>query len=69
MKHLMKFDMPEDQTELLLAQRGSKFYCNLWEIDQFIRNKLKYEEVNKDVREALEEVRALVDHNLFEDIP
>ena len=52
MKTTMVFSLPEEKTDFTLAINGSKMYCTLWELDQWLRSEIKY-----GGREELDEVR------------
>lgn len=43
MKARLEFNLPDEQNEFTLANNGSNFYCALFEIDNYLRNKIKYE--------------------------
>ena len=44
MKALLEFELPEDREEYVAASRGMEWALLVWNIDQFIRNKIKYEQ-------------------------
>ena len=44
MKALLEFNLPEDREEYVAASRGMEWALLVWHIDQFIRNKIKYEQ-------------------------
>jgi hypothetical protein len=44
MKALLEFELPEDREEYVAASRGMEWALLVWHIDQFIRNKIKYEQ-------------------------
>lgn len=69
MKAILKFSLPEEQEDFDLAVHGSKWMSACWDIDQHLRNKLKYEQLSEDTYKALEETREkfreiLTDYNL-----
>ena len=57
MKSILVFNLPEDKEEFDAASRGMDWALVAWEIDQLLRNKLKYEEHVRDTRNTLEELR------------
>ena len=57
MKAILEFYLPEDKEEFDAASRGMDWALVAWEIDQLLRNKLKYEEHVRDTRNTLEELR------------
>jgi hypothetical protein len=48
MKAILKFDLPEENHEFLNATQGAKMRSVLWEFDQWLRSKVKYEDLNDD---------------------
>jgi hypothetical protein len=44
MKALLEFELPEDKEEYDVASRGMDWALLVLDIDQFIRNKIKYEQ-------------------------
>jgi hypothetical protein len=67
MEHIMKFNLPEDKQELILAQKGNEYWLALWNLiygSEGVRNKLKHGHKFKDADEALEWVRDFVVDNV-----
>jgi hypothetical protein len=53
MRARLDFDLPEEQTEFDLAVNASKLHSVLWELDQFLRAKVKYaQEEDSDIEVA-----------------
>ena len=44
MKAILEFNLPEDKEEFDVSSRGMEWALLVWHIDQFIRNKIKYEQ-------------------------
>ena len=44
MKAILEFKLPEDREEYVAASRGMEWALLVLDIDQFIRNKIKYEQ-------------------------
>jgi hypothetical protein len=44
MKAILEFNLPEDKEEFDVASKGMDWALLAWDIDQFIRNKIKYEQ-------------------------
>ena len=44
MKAILEFNLPEDKEEFDVASRGMDWALLAWDMDQFIRNKIKYEQ-------------------------
>lgn len=57
MEGILKFNLPEENHDFKLAVNASSWYAVLWDIDQSLRNKIKYGNLGEDVENALQEVR------------
>ena len=44
MKAILEFNLPEEEEQFNAANRGMDWALLVWHIDQFIRNKIKYEQ-------------------------
>ena len=44
MKAILEFNLPEEKEEFDAASKGMDWAILAWDIDQFIRNKIKYEQ-------------------------
>ena len=44
MEAILKFNLPEDKEEFDTASKAMDWALLVWDIDQFIRNKIKYEQ-------------------------
>ena len=44
MKAILEFELPDDKTEFDAASKAMDWAILAWDIDQFIRNKIKYEQ-------------------------
>ncbi len=44
MKATLEFNLPEDKEEFDAASKGMDWALLVWDINQFIRNKIKYEQ-------------------------
>ena len=49
MKAILEFDLPEDKEEFEVASKAMDWSILAWDIDQFIRNKIKYEQDREGV--------------------
>jgi hypothetical protein len=67
MKAILKFNLPEDNTEFLLATQASDMHSVLWSLEQYLRGKLKYssDDMSEDTYNAYEDCRKQL-HNLME---
>ncbi len=59
MKAILEFNLPDDQDEYELANKGAKMYSVLWELDQSLRAKTKYapDDLPEDKYDAYQEIR------------
>ena len=58
MKAILEFNLPDDNADFLLATRASSWYSALYELDQHLRSRLKYEEgLSDSADEALDQTR------------
>jgi len=59
MKSILKFNLPEEQEEFMLAIRGKDIMSVLWEVDQELRNKTKYasDSTSQETVDALISIR------------
>jgi hypothetical protein len=57
MKATLTFNLPEENHEYSNAVDGSKMRSALWELDQWLRAKLKYEELTDGKYDAFKETR------------
>ena len=44
MKAILEFELPDDKVEFDAASKAMDWAILAWDIDQFIRNKIKYEQ-------------------------
>ena len=44
MKAILEFNLPEEEEEFNAANKAMDWALLAWDIDQFIRNKIKYEQ-------------------------
>ena len=44
MKAILEFELPDDKVEFDTASKAMDWAILAWDIDQFIRNKIKYEQ-------------------------
>jgi hypothetical protein len=58
-KATITYDLPEEQDDFDFANNGGKFYSVLWELDQYLRSKVKYpaEDVHEEYTNAMEKAR------------
>ncbi len=57
MKAVLEFNLPEENHEFANATNVSKMRSVLWELDQWMRAKLKYEELPDGQYDAIKQTR------------
>ena len=55
MKITIEFDDVEDA---MVAMDGVRYKSALWDLDQYLRSRIKYEELTDEAHSALEEARS-----------
>ena len=66
-KFKLEYNLPEEKSDFMLASRAFEWYSTLWDLDQFLRNKLKYGSDFKSADEALEEIRKFLHEEMEEE--
>ena len=68
MKAILKFNLPEEDHEFQMATQGSNFHSVLWDMDQYLRAKIKYasDDMSDDTLKAFEKSRSQL-HELMGD--
>ena len=64
MEAILKFNLPEDKEEFDAASKGMDWALVAWDIDQLLRNKLKYGKLLPNTRAELEEIRKTLNEML-----
>ncbi len=69
MKVILEFNLPEENHEFANATQGSKMRSVLWELDQWLRSKLKYDELTNEQYDSFKQTREylrslLIDENI-----
>ena len=59
MKAILEFNLPEDKEEFEVASKAMDWSILAWDIDQYIRNRLKYQTEKLDTSSAKEELELL----------
>ena len=67
MKATITFTLPEEEEEYRNAIEGAKMRAILWDVDQFLRAKMKYEELNDGQYDAFKETREHLRRLLIEE--
>jgi hypothetical protein len=53
----LTFTLPEEQEEFYLAAKGSDWHIVVEDLDNYLRGRLKYEDLPPDADKALDEAR------------
>ena len=69
MEAILKFDLPEDKEDFEVASKAMDWSILAWDIEQYIRNRLKYQTEKLDTSSAHEELEILRKelHDLMEE--
>ena len=69
MKAILEFELPDDKVEFEAATKSMDWAILAWDIEQHIRNRLKYQTEKLDTSSAKEELELIRNelHNLMED--
>ena len=60
MHAILRFRLPEEQTEFTAALQGADAKSALWQVDQYCRGVLKHGEPSAETRRHLEEIREML---------
>ena len=60
MEAILKYELPEEQSEFVLASRGQDYFNTLWDLDIDARNFLKHGHNFKSADEVLEWLRQFI---------
>jgi len=69
MEAILKFALPDDKTEFEAATKSMDWAILAWDIEQYIRNRLRYQTEKLDTSSAKEELDLLRNelHSMMED--
>ena len=67
MKATITFTLPDEEDEYRNAIEGAKMRVILWDVDQFLRAKMKYEELSDGQYDAFKETREHLRRLLIEE--
>jgi hypothetical protein len=65
-KVTIEFNSIEEQHELELCINASKWYSIVWDYSEYLRTKIKYDELSDDAYKAIEQAREKL-HELLND--
>jgi len=57
MKAILEFELPEDKENFDAASRAMDWALVVWDMDQIMHKKVKYEELSDDSRKEIEDLR------------
>ena len=66
MKAIIEFELPDDQEQYNFANKGFDYFCVLCEFDEFLRQKIKYSELEEKEYSLLEDTREQLRQMLFD---
>ena len=66
MKAILEFNLPEDKEEFDAASKGMDWAIVAWDVDQLLRDKLKYGDLLPNTRAELEEIRDTLNEMLVD---
>jgi hypothetical protein len=61
MKGKLIFNLPEDKTDFEVATRSMDWALTVWDIDQYLRNELKYKNAPQVVMDIRSELLLILD--------
>ena len=64
---ILRFTLPEEESEFNAASQGRAAKVALWDIDQRLRSLLKHGEPTEEEQRLAEEIRAMIPSELLED--
>lgn len=67
MKAILEFNLPEENHEFLNATQGAKMRSILWEMREYLRHRLKYDDYNHDQFEVLDACKNKLTDLLFKE--
>jgi hypothetical protein len=65
-KAILTYDLPEESCEHEVAVRAMDWALTVWDLDQWLRDKIKHGHRYNDADEALEAIRGSL-HEILED--
>ena len=58
MKAILEFNLPEEEAEFRQAANAGNMHCAIFEFSQYLRKKLKYEDLSEQEARIYENVKA-----------
>ena len=66
MKATIEFNLPEEEEQFNAANKGMDWALLAWDVDQLLRDKLKYGKLLPNTRTELEEIRDTLNEMLVD---
>ena len=66
MKATIEFNLPEEEEQFNTANKGMDWALLAWDVDQLLRDKLKYGKLLPNTRAELEEIRDTLNEMLVD---
>ena len=66
MKAILEFNLPEDEEQFNAANKGMDWALTVWDMDNILRDKLKYGKLLPNTRAELEEIRDTLNEMLVD---
>jgi len=61
MEAILKFNLPEENSDFRYAVNGLKYSCIIYSLDQFLREKVKYDvNLDENARNAYDDIRTKI---------
>jgi hypothetical protein len=57
MKQIIEFELPKDKEDLEICLSYSKMHNALWEFKDYLRSKIKYDDLTQEERDIYEKIR------------
>ena len=57
MEAILKFNLPEDKEQLQVATKAENLFLTLWDLNNYLRDKIKYSDISPAFTEIYEDVR------------
>jgi len=65
MKAILEFELPEDKEHFDVTSRSMDWALVVWDMDQMMRQRLKYAELTNDSRKVIEDLRSTLNDMLI----
>lgn len=65
MKATLKFNLPEEKSEFDIAVNSMGWALAIWDLDNFLRENIKYKEAGKDYEDIREKLHNILDDHIL----